>query len=157
MLASARYDNRIGRHRDLSWNVQYTIRKAQAIHDEEDTLLPVRVRDMQRLLHAAIATDHDILDPPEYSFQALREFLADADYSALTRPQHQRRPRPKLAIFDDRNDENAVDGPTRDWDSALYRDVPPRGSNEDFGAVDEYDLHAQLKKKVPQFIKPGRD
>ena len=147
-LGPARRLTGIGGHRDLSWDVQYTVRKAPRIHRREDATIHTPNQSTLQLVNRLLDIDREHLDPPEFSFQALKQFLMKARYETLTRPPHPTNPRKKLAFFDDRRDQYAGLGPTRDWDSAEYRDVPPAGVNDTFGAVDEFDLHARLKHEV---------
>ena len=128
----------------LVWDERFTTRQEQSYNSIDN-----RVNSGPDLIDAFLEPT-SLLDPPQYTYGALRSFLALADPLALTDPNVLPQ---KNIIFDDRKDPtvgNAAAGThfTRDWTSDFYQRQPPSGEYEWYRRLNVCELYARLRIPV---------
>ncbi|KAI9708419.1 MAG: hypothetical protein M1828_002991 [Chrysothrix sp. TS-e1954] len=116
------------------WDERFTTRQEKSYRTIDNRI------DRGRDLVEAFLEPTSILDPPQYSYAALRSFIASANRAALT--DRNLLPR-KNIILDDRRDPTvgtaaAGTHSVRDWTSDFYQKQPPPG---------DYQWHHRLTRK----------
>jgi hypothetical protein len=99
------------------------------------------------LIDAFFDEHQSILNPPCYSYVALKEFMVQADL------QHLSTSRPVLALLDDRREHSGGDGSMRNWESDRYARQPQSGDNVQRLVFDEGGLFTKLRENVWRTIR----
>ena len=95
------------------------------------------------------------LDPPQFSYIALRKFLENADEEDLRSPTSSSRYDRPLVLLDDRRDitgwldPNGDHHSARDWDN--YATYPPEGENPTISLMHAQDLYQKQLRSVNEF------
>ncbi|KAL8822470.1 MAG: hypothetical protein Q9191_006796 [Dirinaria sp. TL-2023a] len=118
------------RRRIFAWDPKFSQRARRANLAEDIKLAP---EAHQTTVDAFFAEFASRLDPPQYSYMALRRFLSQADEKDLQQPSATSLDSQGSVLLDDRRDSTGwlgTDGETysaRDWEG--YSRYPPEGEN----------------------------
>ena len=118
------------RRRVFAWDPKFR-RRARRTYPAEDRKLTPEAN--QTIVDAFFTQWTSRLDPPQYSYTALRRFLGQADEKDLQKPNATGPGSQELVLLDDRCDNTGwlgTDGEAysgRDWDG--YSRYPPEGEN----------------------------
>ena len=131
------------------WDRKFAERQRRAYRAEDSKLVPT---DGQTMVDAFLGIQNSRLDPPQFSYNALRKFLESADevpWDNISAPSPQDAP---LTLLDDRRDDtgwqdiNGTQHSARNWDG--YSDYPPRGESRISGLFNPEDLYRKLLRSV---------
>ena len=132
------------------WDKRFAERQEKAYNAERMTLIP---SDDGSMISACINKFASRLDPPQYNYSALRDFLAQASETDLrTAPTPIQYAR-NIIVLDDRRDSSGwqdVGGHrhlARDWNS-YANGYPPPGENIQCLMLNPGDLYRKLLTKV---------
>lgn len=136
------------RIRDFTWDKKFTVRQTRRIHLAEDDRVVENPTDTRTIVDAFLDIRKGALDPPEFSHEALEEFLYKGDLRFLATSTSPTIHPEKLAFLDDRRDETGGPELTRNWESEKYARYPPEGHDDFTKALSVRDLYKKLKEKV---------
>ena len=144
------------RYKDLGfvWDKRFAERQENTYNAERVTLIPGNDGSM---ISACINGFPSRLDPPQYNYSALRDFLDQASENDLrTAPTPSQYAR-NIIVLDDRRDNTGwhdVGGHrhlARDWNS-YANGYPPPGENIQCMMLNPGDLYRKLLTKVCYFL-----
>lgn len=125
------------------WDRKFSVRRQQAYHAEDNRLAP---DPQQTIVDAFINERREHLHPLQYSYTALRRFVASARLSDLTAPATPAEHTQHLVLLDDRRDPYGGAHSTRNWDG--YTDYPPEGERQWSRVLDAGEFYRRLMEKV---------
>ena len=154
MPGPLRFPEEVGRpfrDRAFVWEKKFATRREEAYHAERNK---VDAEDQQSIITAFLDQFSTRLDPPQYSYAALRDFLEQANEDQLgiepTPAQHAQ----KLVLLDDRCDRtgwtdvnNNWHG-ARDWNSYAEEGRPPEGESVVCTLMDAGEFYRKLLRGV---------
>ena len=122
------------RYQDLVfvWDKKFATRREEAYHAESNK---VEAEDQQSMITAFLDQFATRLDPPQYSYAALRNFLEDADEDQLKIDPTPIEHRQVIVLVDDRRDNTGWKDiytnwhRARDWNSYAEDGCPPVGED----------------------------
>ena len=127
----------------FSWDKKFSVRRQQAYQAEDRRLEP---QPQQNIIEAFIRERIARLHHLQYSYTALRKFVAAARFSDLTAPLTPAEHTERLVLLDDRRDASGGANSTRNWDA--YAAYPPKGERIWSGVLDVGDFYRRLIEKV---------
>ena len=133
-------------HRDgtvFIWDKKFSVRRQQAYKAQDRRLDPA---PQQSIVDAFIQEQIEQSYSLEYSYNALRSFVAGARLSELTARGPTSNHTTQLVLLDDRRDPSGEALSTRNWDE--YGADPPKGDRKWSGALDAGALYDRLLEKV---------
>ena len=135
-------------HRVFEWDKKFVQRERRAYPAEDKKLTP----DVnQSIVDAFLNQLSSRLDPPQFSYTALRRFLETADDRDLTSSPSTRYEVP-LVLLDDRKDvtgwadASGDQHSARNWD--VYARYPPKGENVSITLMHAQDLYQKQLQSV---------
>lgn len=135
-------------HRDgtlFVWDKKFQIRRQQAYKADDKRLDP---EPQQTIVDAFIREQIEQSYSLQYSYNALRRFVAAARLSELTAGGTPSQHTMRLVLLDDRRDPSGGAHSTRNWDE--YDADPPKGDHKWSGVLDAGTLYDRLMEKVYQ-------
>lgn len=138
-----------GKSRAFRWDKKFTQRERRAYPAEDRKLTP---DGNQTTVDAFFRELTSRLDPPQYSYTLLRNYLEQANENDLRQPNATTRHAQNLVLLDDRRDPTGwlgTDGETysaRDWDG--YSRYPPGGENASILLLNTHDLYKKQSRSV---------
>lgn len=129
------------------WDKKFSIRRQQAYPAEDKRL---ETETQQTIVDAFIEERNSRLYPLQYSYTALRKYVAKARMSDLTAPATPAGHTKKLVLLDDRRDAFGGAHSTRNWDG--YAQYPPEGERKWTGVLDAGEFYRRMMEKVLQVL-----
>ena len=137
------------RTRVFVWDRKFAQRQRLTYRAEDNKLTP---EPHQTVIDAFLQELSSRLDPPQYRYIALRQFLEQANPNDLTAQAPQSRYNAASVLLDDRRDDtgwHGMDGEqhsARNWDD--YISYPPAGSSQYAGLMHARELYQRQMASV---------
>lgn len=135
------------------WDRRFAERQRRAYRAEDNKLTP---ENQQTLVSAFLEEQLSRLDPPQFSYTALRDFLEAANEAHLRTVPMPSQHDSMLALLDDRQDVTGwkdIGGAhhsARDW--VGYADYAPPGESRISGLFNPGDLYRKLSRSVSEYF-----
>ncbi len=131
----------------LIWDRKFSVRRQHTYLAEDNRLAP---GPQQTIFDAFLQERRELLRPLQYSYAALRMFVASARLSDLTAPTTPAEHTTRLVLLDDRRDASGGARSTRNWDG--YRDYPPEGERQWSAVLNAAEFYRRLIEKVMKVL-----
>ena len=142
--ARRRYQDRM-----FIWDRKFTERQRRAYQFEDKNLAPDRG---QTIISAFLQEQSSRLDPPQFNYTALGNFLRAAGSVSWQNIPSSLQHNVPLALLDDRRDDtgwqdiNGAQHSARNWDS--YAEYPPQGESRISGLFNPGELYRKQLRSV---------
>jgi hypothetical protein len=130
--------------RMLLWDNRFSARRKQAYGSED--IKHSTASDMETIIDSFLAQKVDRLEPPQYPYRDLVDFLHKAQLTDLTTDTASTE---QYILVDDRRDLTD-DFSTRNWNK--YISHPPEGENRNLKVLNERELYIRLRENVGSIL-----